>query len=338
MTIKEIAEIAGVSQSTVSLALNNKGAVKEDTKKLIWEIASKYGYAVSKKNSEVRRNILLIKYINSGIAFEQNGDFIARIIDAIEGASSERKYNIIIKNIAADQWEKEIISINFEEYSGMIFLATEAQDSTFKELQALQIPIVVLDNMFENVDIDAVVMDNYGGIRMAIQYLYQLGHRNIGYIDSRIKFTNTVQRLNGFKRAMDELGLRYEDHSIVEVMPTLDRAYQEMLMELQTKRSLPTAYIAGNDTMAIGAVKAFRELGIRVPEELSIIGFDDIPFCMMLDHTLTTIRVNKEILGEYAVKLLDEKINTYSDETVKIILRPKLVVRQSTGIKNPILD
>ena len=332
MTIKDIAELAGVSQSTVSLALNNKTGVGEETRKLIMNIATQYGY--NKKSVPIKRNILFIKYIDNGAAIEQNGDFIARIIDAIELAASNVGYNLIMKNIQAVDLENEIREISFEDFAGVVWLATEIRTNHVELLTNISIPVVAVDNMLENHDIDSVVMDNYGGIFTITKYLYELGHREIGYIDSTVRFSNFDQRTEGYLRAIKQLGIPKKEHYIKIVQPTLEGAYNDMLKELETGAELPTAFVAANDTIAIGAIKALRQKGIEMPSQMSVVGFDDIPFCMMLDKSLTTMRVHKEKLGELAVKLLDSKINNPSDECIKIIVRPKLVERESADVPN----
>ncbi|MDF2612309.1 MAG: transcriptional regulator, LacI family [Clostridia bacterium] len=332
MTIKEISELAGVSQSTVSLVLNNKVGVGEETRKLVMGIAAKYGY--SKKAVPTKKSILFIKYIDNGAAIEQNGDFVARIIDAIELAASSSAYNLIMKNIQAVDLESEIREILFEDFAGVIWLATEISIKHVHLLSSIPIPVVAVDNMLEHYDVDSVVMDNHGGIFEVAKYLYELGHREIGYIDSTVRFSNFDQRTQGYHIALEQLGILKDDHYIKTVQPTLEGAYNDMLRQLEEEKRLPTAFVAANDTIAIGAIKALRQKGIEIPSQISVVGFDDIPFCMMLDRSLTTMRVNKEKLGELAVKLLDSKINDPSDECIKIVIRPKLIKRESVDVPN----
>ena len=332
MTIKEISELAGVSQSTVSLALNNRAGVGEETRKLIADIATKYGY--SKKTNLVKRNILFVKYIDNGAAIEQNGDFVARIIDAIELAASNAGYNLIMKNIQAADLENEIRDMSFEGFAGVIWLATEMSTNHVELLTNISIPIVAVDNMLEHYDIDSVVMDNRGGIFAITKYLYELGHREIGYIDSTVRFSNFDQRTEGYLRAIEQLGIAKNECYFKIVQPTLEGAYSDMLRHLEEDKTLPTAFVAANDTIAIGAIKALRQNGIEIPGQISVVGFDDIPFCLMLDKSLTTMSVNKEKLGELAVNLLDSQINIPTDECIKMTIRPKLVERESAGAPN----
>ncbi len=326
MTIKELAELAGVSPAAVSLALNNKPGVSEETRKQIMEIATAQGYI--KKSVAQRKKILFIKYIGSGAAIEQNGDFIARVIDAIELSSRNLGYNLAIMNIAADDFERALEEVHFDDYLGLIFLGTEALSENIAALKNLSIPVVAVDNLFENHNIDSVVMDNYGGIYGAVEYLVSLGHRKIGYIDSTLRLSNFIHRTDAYHKAMSQLGLS-EHICVKHVSPTLEGAYTDMSDHMRKGFPLPTAFVAANDTIAIGAIKCFKEFGVEIPKQLSVVGFDDIPFCMMLDKTLTTMRVNKERLGSAAVKLLDEKITAETEECVKLQITTKLIVRES---------
>lgn len=329
MTIKKISQIAKVSQATVSLALNNKPGVSEETRNMIIEIANQYGY--NKKSSIQKRNILFIKYIGSGAAIEQNGDFIARVIDSIEQSASHLGYNLVIKNILSQEFQTEIKTINFDEYVGVIFLGTEANSDDVVALKDIDIPIVAVDNIFEKHDIDTVLMDNCEGVNKAIQYLVSLGHKKIGYIDSTIRFTNFDHRTEAYHKGVAEYQLE-KNQPILYVAPSLEGAYTDTIKYLKNGiKHMPTAFLAANDTIAIGAIKALKEWGVEIPNEVSVIGFDDIPFCSMLDKALTTMRVYKERIGFLAVRLLDDKINYPSETTVKMLVTTKLIERESTS-------
>ena len=225
---------------------------------------------------------------------------------------------------------QEIRSINLSDYNGIVFLGTEADEKDIESFADISIPIVAVDNMFENKYMDSVVMDNWGGIRQAVNYLVSMGHKNIGYIDSLIRFSNFDHRLDAYIYEMRKNNLEYSEENILKVTPNLEDSYTDVLDYLKrNKGQIPTAFIAANDTIAIGAVKAFKKYKLKIPYDVSIIGFDDIPFCSMLDKPLTTIKVFKEKMGEMAIKLLDEKINNPSDEKIKMLSMTKLVERES---------
>lgn len=331
MTIKEISQIVKVSPATVSLALNNRPGVSEETRNMIMAVAEEHGY---KKSNGPKQNILFIKYIGSGAAIEQNGDFIARVIDSIEQASSNFGYKLIIKNIMASEFESEIKAIHYNEYAGVVFLGTEATSEDLNLLKDIPVPLVTVDNEFEKHDIDSVVMDNFGGVYKAVRYLTSLGHKKIGYIDSSVRFTNFDHRTEAYYKSIREFGLD-KNQLLVHVTPNLEGSYADMLTHIKKwNNDMPTAFIAANDTIAIGAVKALRAYGLKIPEQIAVIGFDDIPFCTMLDKPLTTIRVYKERMGELAVKLLHDRINCPTEETVKMLVSTKLIERESTTSNN----
>ncbi len=330
MTLKDIAELVGVSPATVSLALNNKPGVSEQTRQTIIDLAQQSGY--SKKFN--KKNIMFIKYIGDGAAVEHNGDFVARIIDAIEETASRMGYVLVIKNIQSGELEREIRALCFDEVVGTILLATEVEDIQGTLLESIPVPLVAVDNMFETNDIDSVVMDNYGGIYSAVEHLYKLGHREIGYIDSTIRFSNFDQRREGFYRALEKFNLKVDEKYMYYIQANLQGAYCDMQESLKEGRMLPTAFVAANDTVAIGAIKALKEKGIDIPNQISFVGFDDIPFCRVLEKNLTTMNVDKEQLGEEAVKLLDRKITNETRGSIKILTRTKLMVRESTQVLN----
>lgn len=327
MTIKEIAKKAGVSIATVSLALNNKGNLKKETQDKILKIATEGGY--NRKKSDTKKNILLIKYMNSGISIEKNGDFIEQIIDSIEITARERGYNINIKNISISDWQEAILMTSQEDCSGIIFLSTEAEDEVAEGIKGLGIPVVAVDNMFGRVDLNAVSIDNEGGVYESVKYAKSMGHTQIGFLHSKIHIENIEQRKEGFRKALEQLSLEYKEEFVLEVMPTLDGAYEDMLEILKQKKNLPTLYIAANDTIAIGGIKALKEFQKIVPEDISMIGFDDIPFCTMVDSPLTTMNVNTKYMGERAVQLLIRNIENDDDESIKVLIRPKLIERES---------
>lgn len=335
ITIKEISEMLNISQATVSLALNNKKGVNEETSKKVLDVAEKYGYT-KRGIQSINKNILLIKYIERGIAFEQNGDFVSSLVDGIENTASALRYNLIIKNISNQNIKQMLEDIDFDSYQGCLVLATEifGFDATF--LEKIKIPLVCVDNMIEHYDVDCVVMDNNAGMFSAVKYLYELGHRKIGYIDSTVRFENFIHRREGYLNAIKKLGIEHNADYVFQVYPNIKGSYEgvmDVLNKIINFETFPTAFIAANDSLAIGAIKAFKEKGIKIPNELSIVGFDDIPSGRVLEKSLTTMHVNKKQIGELAMTRLDYKIKAGNSKgnVVKMLSRTKLVVRETTA-------
>jgi len=181
---------------------------------------------------------------------------------------------------------------------------------------------------------DTVLINNEQGTFNAVTHLYELGHRHIGLIsteDDRAGCNNFRMRTEAFKKSICYYNLEYADHSRCNVVSTLEGSYQGMKEYLALGNDLPTAFFAENDILAVGAIRALKEAGYRVPDDVSIIGFDDMSFCDISEPPLTTIAVPKEQYGSLAASLLIDKINNTSIGTVKIEIGTYLVERKSTA-------
>ncbi len=334
MRIRDIAKMAGVSPSTVSMVLNNKHGISEETRKKVLDVAKASGYN-SKKRGQLSANningqIRFIKYKREGFLVERNGDFISNVIDGVEFTASERSFNLSFSNVLCTELQEMIDSINKQDTDGVIFLGTEFDSASAHLLKAIKAPVVILDNQFKNKDFDAVVMDNEAGVFMAIEYLKSLGHTEIGHIKSTIRIDNFIAREAGFKAALDQLELEYNQNFICESVPNIDKSYEMMKEYLKAAKTLPTAFFADNDIIAIGAIRALKEEKIKVPEDISVIGFDDLQISGVVEPPLSTIKIYKMTMGQQAVTRLIDKISSGADEKTKILVGPKLIVRKST--------
>ncbi len=331
MTIKEIARLAGVSPSTVSMVLNKKPGIGAETREKVMEIIEKKGYNPKSQGTKAKGNIRFVKYKHEGLLVERNGDFITRVIDGVEDEARKLGFNLSITNATSNSFEDIIESINAEDIDGIIFLGTEFDSEKFQLLQGLNAPIVVLDNQFKYKDYDAVVMDNEDGVYLAVEHLKSLGHTQIGHLKSALSVDNFKARDTGFKAAMTHLGIGYNKAYTFELTPNVEESYSMMTEYLKNAKSLPTAFFADNDIIAIGAIRALKQADIRVPEDISVVGFDDLAIGKVIDPPLTTIKILKKKMGQLAVLRLIEKLNGASDETLKILVGARLVERESTA-------
>lgn len=195
-----------------------------------------------------------------------------------------------------------------------------------------KIPIVVLDSFFRGVKYDTVAINNYQGSYEGTKYLIDCGHTKIGYLCSSIWINNFEERKEGYLKALRDHGIEVNERFIFSLEPTLDGAYNDMLKLLDTKPELPTAFFSDNDIIAFGAMKAIKERNIKIPEDISIVGFDDMPFCEMIEPALTTVKVYKQSMGRLAVKRLIERIDGDCEAFIKIEVNTELVERMS--VKN----
>lgn len=335
MTLKEIAELANVSTATVSLVLNNKKGVGVEKRKEILDIMSKVGYVKHKEEEKIDRvgkngNIRFIKYKGDGTLVERNGDFISKLIDGIEDKARESGLNLTITNVSSKNFEKLIESINMEKDDGIVFLGTEFCEEDYRLLERINAPIVVVDNEMKSVDIDAVVMNNEQSVYTAIKYLKQLGHNKIGHIKSKYVTDNFKSRNLGYISSLEQLNLKYSPNYVIEACPDIHKACEAVEQYVLSNPKLPTAFFADNDILALGAIRGFKNMGLKIPDDISIIGMDDLIMSILSDPPLTTLKIFKRRLGALAIDRVNTKIEQKSKESVKLLVGAKLIVRQST--------
>lgn len=332
MTIREIANLAGVSPAAVSLVINGKKGVSEETRRRVQTVIEENNYIVpgQKRPGKPKRfRLCVIKFRTHGIALEENQGFVASIIDQIESECRHYGYDLAMVNCevaTAVDTLKEVMSTPPD---GIILMGTELSENDMQLFDLLTVPTVVLDHSMKNIHVDSVVMDNEAISAEAVRYLHGLGHREIGYFSFSIPISNCDERYRGYQQEMARLGLPVPPP--VRVMPTLSGSYKDMKRMLEVGEYVPHgAAVADNDTVAIGVIKAIREAGFRIPEDISIIGVDDIPFSAMTMPALTTMRISRSAMGTLAVDALRKRIKYPNWPSMHMRLAGRLVVRGST--------
>ncbi len=293
MTIREIASIVGVSPAAVSLVINHKKGVSDETRQRVQNVLDEYGYAPpAQKQKQKRTKLTLLKYRKHGIAIEENQGFIASITDQIESECRRFGFQLTMCNCEPGTAEVTITEMMIDPPAGVIMIGTELSESEYQILDLFTVPVVVLDNNVRYQNIDSVVIANNQIATSAVQYLYDLGYRDIGYYKFNLPVHNCEERYLGYVQECNRLGLSIPDP--IPLMPTLNGSYKDMKKLLQNGYVPHGAVVADNDTVAIGAVKAIREAGYNIPEDISIIGIDDIPFSAVTMPALTTMRISRE--------------------------------------------
>lgn len=329
VTLKQISEMTGYSQATVSNALNRKKEINEATAKQILQAARQLGYSYSVPSKKMNR-ILLVMYRKSGQILIES----PLILSLIENVVEEARRNQIetsIYNLKVDDVDYDVKLENLlnEKKSGIILLATELDWKDMEPFQRLNVPLVVVDAWFKEGNFTTVIMDNRGSFARAVDYLVEKGHERIGFIGSTILIRNFYEREQEFRNAMLEHGLKVEEKYDVYLQPTMTGAQETMKEYLQTGPEMPTAYVAVNDIIALGAIKALKDCGYRVPADVSMIGFDNMPFGEIFSPALTTFDVRKEEIGRVATQLLLEQSRTGDRIYRKIEVLTELVERDS---------
>ncbi len=309
ITSKEIAKQLGLSQSAVSFALNGKAGVSEETRRLVIETAEKMGYSSAKLANSVkkRQRICFLVYVNQYLPLAKNTTFSTAVLQGVENAASAKGHSVLVKYIRGSEPTAKQLEDIIADADGFIILGTEldsASENSMRDfLSAVgKKPVVIIDSPESYGLVDCVINDNFGGARLAAEYLLSRGIRKIGYLRSKYRISNFEQREAGLKAALAVEGL--DIHTTVDTEVSLDEAYKRVIEYINDAFELPEAFFAENDVIAAAALRAFNAKGIAVPEQISVIGFDDIPICELTVPALTTVHSFKEQLGEIAVTLI----------------------------------
>lgn len=300
--IEDIAKVAGVSVSTVSLALNDKKGVSETTRQRIKSLAHDMNY-IPLKSSAIqiqKKNIRFIAAINNEVLEEdyRSQPFFKSLIDHLIAESSNERFNITISTIDKDVLQKELIQmVTNEQTDGFIILSTDLTDTYIQQLKTqLRVPIVFLDANFDLVDATLIGINNAQGVHLATQYILTNGHQKIGYIMSENRINNFNQRKERFFSILKDKDITIDPSFIYTLSPKKIEAQADKVLSLTTQNSLPTVFFCENDLIAISFIKSAQELGFHVPNDFSVIGFDNITEAAIITPELTTISVNKKDL------------------------------------------
>ncbi|ELC8441204.1 LacI family DNA-binding transcriptional regulator [Clostridium perfringens] len=331
-TIKDIAKGAGVSIATVSRVLNLDETlnVSEETRKKVMEIAEKLNYlTVKERKNKIKNYTIGIVYWYTEIQ-ELNDPYFLSIRMAVEKKCSEEK----IKFKPIDF--QKIINEGIKEYTDLdgILAIGVFEKKEIELMEKLSKNIVFVDSSPEEWKYDSVVVDFKYGVKRALDYLTSLGHKKIGYLggesiphNSNESLRKVNYREKTFKEYMEGIN-GYNEEWVLKGRFLPEDGY-ELMKKVLKEKNLPTAFFIASDPMAIGAYKAISEAGLKIPENISIVGFDDICTAKFLTPSLTTIKVYTEYMGNIAVETLLERIRTGRQMSKKIVLPVKLIVRDS---------
>lgn len=337
-TIRDIATAAGVSPATVSLVLNGKGEISEVTRARVLEAAARLNYVprlarpgTVRAPADAPGTIRFLKIARHGHTV--NRDHSVFISDYIDGMSAEATRRGYALEVVSHEGQSAIAiadTLALAPVSGVIALGTEMSESDIRVLQGVGRPIVFIDTFFDVVEANFVNMNNEDAVHQALARLRQQGFSRIGFVASHVDTTNFRLRQQAFHRHMGRLGLAVEPGHVLSVESTLDGAYADTVAALTRGIALADCYFCTNDVIAYGFIKALREFGIRIPEDVGVIGFDNLPFGATMDPSLSTIDVSKRKIGNLAVTVLDDLINAAEPQPpVKILVGARLVARLS---------
>lgn len=332
ISITEIAKKFGISPSTVSRALNNQPGVGEDLRQQIADYAQSMGYtsaSVAKNASTGKLNIIAM------IVGDIRNPFYAELVFAVQKTLTEQGYLLSVFN--SEYAEKdELRFMHLAEafnFAGIIqvTVTTERMSTALKNLS---IPVVMVNRMLNSFDSDVVLLDNYEAGYIATRHLIELGHSRIGFLLGQQESASSMNRYKGYLQAMKNYNLPVQDRDVYQgdlTMKTANETAKQFAVSLLEKpEESPTAMVISNDLAAYGFMAGCREMGVEIPEMLSIVSFDNIWVSSAGEIQLTTIDPHVSEMGRTAAELMVNRIRHPNKDTERVIMTPELVERKST--------
>lgn len=332
ITAKELAVILGISPAAVSIALNNRPGVSEETRRRVIEAAKNYGCktGVLRTKECKLKTISFVLFKKKGADIVDNTPFFASLTEGVSSSCRENGYSMDMRYIYDDQdIGYEIEQLLLTDPAGIILLATEMTPEDFRYFEKISIPMIILDTYFQHIVRDYVVIDNHQGAFLATDTLIKVRQQQPGYLHSSYSIGNFEERADGYYKAIRCHNMS-PSKSIVHLLPpTIEGAYLKMSSLLDEKVGIADCYFADNDMIATGAMRAFREHGYRIPQDVAFVGFDNAFPENVISPPLTTINVPKQVMGSLAVERLVTIISRFYSIPVKTQLLTTLISRSS---------
>lgn len=346
---KDLAKLIGVSTATLSLVLNDKPGISNKTREMVEQKIIELGYSdmlhkpsksditPSTSGTSVSSENKMISFI----LFKDNGkllginSFFPLIFDGIESQARKYGYGLNVINIEKSLIDTQLPYISDSGSAGFIIFATEMKEDMVDKFSKLNLPFVVFDNYFNSRELYCAKVNNEQGTYIAVKHLYEMGHRHIGYLSSGQDIGSFHERQKWAIDAINSLGMTCCKEDILTIGYPADEAEAGMdqILDRSSHKLLPTAFLADNDLVSIGAMQSLKKHGYQLPEDYSFIGFDDRPLATLVEPKLTTIQLPRQRFGTAAVDLLVQQIQNPSDDYINVEINGKLIIRDSVTKK-----
>ncbi len=325
-TIKDIANRLGIAVSTVSKGLNGANDISEEMRQLVLDTAVEMGYASKRAQKLGKRKVCILI---ENMEYENIDQFGYEIVVGFKLSAARHHCNVAVipTNLNMQAHEKYDSFMLKNGYSGAFLLGFTLHDDYIKQLYNTTVPTVLLDNYIANKHVGYVGTDGYNGIDLAIKYLKERGHKKIALLNGSKNSMVTEERHDAFIQSMKRYSLQPDNILIANgyYVPECAKYHVSSFLEQGA-----TAIVCASDLIASGVIAELNRLSVQVPQDVSVVGFDDLPIAQHLTPTLTTIRQDRVSLGKSAFMMLEELIGGVSIS--KLLLKPELIVRNSTGI------
>ncbi|HZS62647.1 MAG TPA: LacI family DNA-binding transcriptional regulator [Gemmatimonadaceae bacterium] len=325
-TIRDVARAAGVSVATVSRVFNNSGPVHEQTRSRVREVASELRYSPN----SAARSLITAKSNTLGVLLpDLYGEFFSEVIRGIDQTAQEQGYHVLVSSSHETQARIEgAMRAMRGRVDGLIVMSPDIDAPTLASNLPDTLPVVLLNCAVEGTSYDAISVDNFGGAYAMVRHLLSTGER-VAIITGSSRNFDARERLRGYRAALRDAGAEQQEGWEIAGDFTETGGYRAG-HEIAALSPRPTAVFAANDVMAIGALSAFRELGLRVPDDIAVAGFDDIPMARYMNPPLTSVHVEISELGARAMSVLLAAVKEKNrHERGQVVLPTTVVVRKS---------
>ena len=331
-SIKEIAKLAECSIATVSNTLNNKGRISQEVRERVLEICQKHGYMPNSAGRNLRRQqnetIGLLFYPSCSEIFRNI--FYAEVMEALETETAKHGFDLLLAGYDnSGSTDSPPRFMQQGKVDGVVMLGRFPREDV-RRINGYGMPLLQLDNFRNQIKVDYVTSDGFNGCKQVVDELVSRGHRRIVFMAYSYEDTNADQREAGFLSAVSAHDLPKTLSVSLRNFEDTPGAYKELKALMESKRP-PTAVIAVNDTLAVELQECLQEDGYSIPNDLSIVGFDDDDICLKASPQMSSVRVDKKLLGKTGAQMIIERVNSPKDSTQSVHLPVELVLRGSVG-------
>ncbi len=333
-TIKDIARACNVSTATVSYVINGKNTLLPETRERVIRKMREMNYhpsAVARGLTNKRMNTLGVLFDSVGSEMAIWHPYTSGILQGIVAASAEAGYNVTLFTELWHGAEKSLPKLRDQRTDGLIVVAPPADTDILPSLRSAALQVVTVSSESASFGMDCVDVNNAAGIHLSVQHLHTLGHQRIAFLGGELNMFSAAVRLAAFQDAAQAAGLSVPPEYLAAASYQNAAAADAEARRLLSLPVRPTAIVAGNDQIAIAALRAAQDFGVRVPEQLSITGFDDIPDAALMQPALTTVRQPLLQIGASAARLLLRRLSGEMLPAECLLIAPTLVLRATTA-------
>lgn len=327
VTIRDVGELAGVSQATAARALGGYGHVSTSVRGKVQEAARQLGYV---PNSVARALASGMTHAVGLVIGDIENPFFAAAARGVSDVLDERGLTVLLANSDEnlDRELEAIETLRARQVDALVVVPTSARAFPHLRAAAAAAPLVLLDRVIRGLGVDSVTVDNRGGARLAVEHLLGHGHRRIGLVSDEPEISTSAERIDGYREALSAAGIAVDEHLVSLGGSTRTDGYQSARRLLDAP-ARPTAIFTANNLMTVGAMHALRDLGLRVPRDISVVGFDDLEWTTLVDPQLTVVAQPATELGEEAARRVLARLDGASGRPRRVRLETKLITRGS---------